>query len=84
MIRQEAGQETIIATLSAGEYFGEMALLSNEPRNATVRARTHLVAEVIGKENFLSMLRAVRSAREDVSKTVEQRLGRTAGGSSRQ
>ncbi len=84
VIREDGGKETVIATLSVGEYFGEMALLSNEPRNATVRARTRLVAEVIGKENFLAMLRAVRSTREDVSKTVEQRLGRTAGGSSRQ
>ena len=78
VLRDEKGKEVLIATLSPGQYFGEMALLSNEPRNATVRAKGPLSVEVIGKENFLAMLRAVRSAREDVSKTVEQRLGRTA------
>jgi hypothetical protein len=83
VVRDQGGQTTIVATLSPGEYFGEMALLSNEPRNATVRARTSLVTEVIGKENFLSMMRAVRSAREDVTKTVEKRMSRSAEGSRR-
>jgi hypothetical protein len=79
VLREEGGREMVLATLSPGEYFGEMALLSNEPRNATVRAKSSLVTEVIGKENFISMLRAVRSAREDVSKTMEKRLSRSAG-----
>jgi hypothetical protein len=85
VIREQDGRESVVAVLTPGEYFGEMALLSNEPRNATVRAKTPLVTEVIGKDNFLAMMRAVRSAREDVTKTMEQRLSRAArGGSSSQ
>lgn len=78
VIREEDRREVVVATLSEGEYFGEMALLSNAPRNAMVRARTRTVAEVVGKENFLAMVNAVRSAREDVMKTVEKRLSRRA------
>jgi hypothetical protein len=78
VVREEQGKETILATLFPGDYFGEMSLLTNEPRNATVRAKGCLMAEVIGKENFLAMLRAVRSAREDVTRTVHQRLHRSA------
>lgn len=74
--------EVVLATLSDGEYFGEMALLSDAPRNATVRARTRTVTEVIGKQNFLAMVNAVRGAREDVIKTVEKRKGRGAGAGS--
>jgi len=80
VIREENGKETVIATLLPGEYFGEMALLSDHPRNATVRAKTKLATEMVGKENFLAMMRAVRSTRADVEETVKQRLGHSVGG----
>ncbi len=38
--------ETILARLGPGEFFGEMGILGNAPRNATVRAATDL--EVLG------------------------------------
>ena len=79
VVQEANGKETVIATLSPGEYFGEMALLSNEPRNATVRAKGNLATQVVGKENFLAMMRAVRSTREDVAETVKERLSRAAG-----
>jgi CRP-like cAMP-binding protein len=65
---KEEGRETVIATLSKGDYFGEMALLSDEPRNATVRARTRTVTAVTGRENFIALLHNVRIAGEDVKK----------------
>jgi CRP-like cAMP-binding protein len=36
----ESGQETIIATLGPNAFFGELALLDDSPRSASVRART--------------------------------------------
>ena len=38
--RREAGQEQDVATLMAGDFFGEMALLHGGPRRATCRAVT--------------------------------------------
>jgi hypothetical protein len=73
VLHRENGRETILATLKDGEYFGEMALLSNAPRNATVRARSTTVVGLMGKENFLSMLSVIRSTHDEVRKTVEQR-----------
>jgi len=78
VIRQEDGDEKVIAKLAKGEYFGEMALLSNRPRNATVRAASNLRLAVLGKKNFLNMLSAMPSAEEDILKTMKDRTMKRA------
>ncbi len=41
VVKQAGGnQETALATLGPGDLFGETGVLNDEPRNATVRART--------------------------------------------
>lgn len=42
--------------LNPGEYFGERALMTGEPRAATVTAETELVCLVLDRENFNSLL----------------------------
>ena len=63
----------VVARLSTGDFFGEMALLSNEPRNATVRAVTQTRTALLGKKNFLAMLRVLPSARADILKAFQER-----------
>lgn len=41
-----------VATLGAGDYFGEMAVLSDVSRNATVRARTGMDVLIVSKSDF--------------------------------
>lgn len=41
-----------VATLKANDYFGENALLRNEPRTATITAKTDLKALKIGRDRF--------------------------------
>jgi len=73
VVREEGGAERVVATLSKGEYFGEMALISDAPRNATVRAVTAARLAVLGKQNFLTMLSVMPHTQEDIMKTVNER-----------
>lgn len=79
VVRQENGAERVIATLSKGQYFGEMALISDAPRNATVRAVTATRLAVLGKQNFLTMLSLLPRTQEDIMKTVNARAMGTSG-----
>lgn len=45
-----------VAALSDGDYFGEIALLKNIPRTATVRAMGHGVLLSVRREAFLQLL----------------------------
>ena len=52
VIREEDGTSKTLATLRDGDYFGEMALLSDMTRNATIRARTAMEVLLIPKGDF--------------------------------
>lgn len=48
----------VVATLGPGTFFGETALLLDQPRNATVTAKTDMVVEVIERRDFKGLLEA--------------------------
>lgn len=73
VIRQQDGVSHVFAKLSKGQYFGEMSLISDAPRNATVRAVTPARLAVLGKENFLTMLKLMPHTQEDIMRTVSSR-----------
>jgi hypothetical protein len=73
VVRADGGGEVALAKLRAGQYFGEMALLSSELRNATVRAVATTKLARLGKRNFLTMLGAMPAARQDILKTAQER-----------
>ena len=51
------GKEIILSTFGPGEFFGEMAMLDDEPRSATVVAVDAVRLQTIFKDDFLSLLR---------------------------
>jgi CRP-like cAMP-binding protein len=73
VVREDKGAETVLARLTKDQYFGEMALLGNQPRNATVRAVTNVRVAVLGKRNFLLMLSVMPSTEKDILQTVHER-----------
>jgi putative ABC transport system ATP-binding protein len=50
------GRAQSVATLSAGQFFGEAALISGEPRNATVVSKEEVLLYVLGREDFRKAL----------------------------
>jgi CRP/FNR family transcriptional regulator, cyclic AMP receptor protein len=45
-----------VATLGAGDYFGELAILDRSPRNATVTSTTPMTLLVLGQREFSGVL----------------------------
>ena len=54
--REEGGATTVLAELTAGDFFGELALLDDAPRGATVRARTAVEAYTLDRAQFRALL----------------------------
>jgi NADH dehydrogenase len=52
VLREDAGVKRSIALLGPGDFFGEMALVLEAPRNATVRARTAVEVVILGQHVF--------------------------------
>jgi hypothetical protein len=73
VLRGDAGQETVVARLGPGQHFGEMALLSNQPRNATIRATEACSLSVLGKRNFMTLLAALPATRDHIVATARTR-----------
>jgi CRP-like cAMP-binding protein len=63
-----------VRTLAAGEYFGEIALVTNQPRTATVRTVSSVEVAVLGKENFLNMMRLMPTTEGEILHTIQTRV----------
>ena len=62
-----------IARLGPGEFFGELALMSGEPRNATVIAADPLETYVLGAEDFHAAIEQSASFRDQLRRVYFMR-----------
>jgi CRP-like cAMP-binding protein len=69
-----------IRKLGPGDYFGEMSLLGNRPRSATVTALSRMVLYVIEGKDFASMLDTTPSVTLNILTTLSARLRAAEGG----
>jgi CRP-like cAMP-binding protein len=69
----EGGAEREVARLGRGEFFGEMALLTGEPRSASVTAVDDLAVLVIDKDALHSTLQARPGLVQEMAEIVEAR-----------
>jgi CRP-like cAMP-binding protein len=63
-----------VATLGAGDYFGELALLDPAPRDATVTAAKPTNVLVIGRADFRSALDDLPTLRDAVLHGMARRI----------
>ena len=74
------GQATVkrrgrkIATLKAGQYFGELSLLSRLPRNSTITADTDMDLLVMGQREFSAAIDDVPSIAHKMLEAMAKRL----------
>lgn len=60
-----------------GEFFGEIALIEDRPRTATVRAVTPLRFFVLTRQSFRSLLAHQPELEQKVNAALQERLGTT-------
>lgn len=71
----EAGEDVVINELKKGDYFGELALLNDEPRRATVTANGKLKCATLDKGAFTRLLGPVLPILERNVSLYEQIVG---------
>lgn len=68
----------LLATLHAGDFFGEMALLDNHPRSASVYATEECQCLVLNRWDFVNQLRANPDIALKMLSVLSERLRRTS------
>jgi CRP-like cAMP-binding protein/thioredoxin reductase/Fe-S-cluster-containing hydrogenase component 2 len=71
------GREVIVAYLSAGQYFGEMALLTGEPRTASVRTIDRVEVIRVSRADFLSCIESSPALKKHFEEEAKRRHLRT-------
>ena len=68
------GREEVIARLYPGDHFGELALLRDAPRTATIRTVTAVQLLKMSPSNFLALYFSLPGFRDNVGEIMKSRL----------
>ncbi len=63
-------EEKTVAQLNQGQYFGETALITDEPRNATIVAREKSIFYALGKADFRVVLETSATFEEELRQAL--------------
>jgi CRP-like cAMP-binding protein len=77
ILEGSAGPPITVATLGANEIVGEIAILCDAPRNATVRAKGRLVTLRISRDPFMRMVREFPSMAVSIMQELAHRVDAT-------
>jgi len=67
-------QRTVLSRLDAGDFFGEMAVLDNQPRSATATAETDATVYFILRDDLMKVLERSPSLAANLVKEFSQRM----------
>jgi CRP-like cAMP-binding protein len=75
ILTRDSGRE-VIAELSSGSFFGDLALLDNTPRNAQVRAKAACELAVFFRADFVSLMETDATIGYKISLQLARSLAR--------
>lgn len=70
---EELGKRVFLNSLQPGDYFGEMALMTNEPRSATITSVSESLAFEIGRKEMSAILNEQPELMEVLSRNLASR-----------
>ena len=76
IVRDIGGKEVVLSYVAAGNYIGEMALLSDAQRTATVRAAVNTETILLQAANFNAVVNRNAALRDDMQARAMQRVSR--------
>lgn len=79
VIREEDGFERQIASLGSGDLYGEIAIMRDEPRSASVRAKTDAKLLSLDRESFKNLIAQSMEITPDFDRVIRGRLDAQAG-----
>src|SRR6188474_2612463 len=74
LIHDADGAELLLHEVGPGDFFGELSMLTNEPRSARVRAVEHVTTLALKRDDFFEFLRTHAHAAIDVMVELGGRL----------
>jgi CRP-like cAMP-binding protein len=74
---ESANGVAVVARLKPNDVVGELAILRDMPRNATVTSVTDVATLRIGKQDFLNLLKEFPEVSIEVMRSLAERLVRT-------
>jgi len=75
--RRRDGLEKTLAILHAGDYFGEIGLLTEARRNASIRAKTDVELLAMNWDDFRRVIESSEATRKDFADIMRERLAQT-------
>jgi CRP-like cAMP-binding protein len=74
VLKKSGDKQVTVATLGEGRVFGEMGLIEDRPRSATIRALSELEVRIINRDQFNDLLRTKPAILIPIIKTLFERL----------
>src|ERR1700746_2907042 len=74
ILRELDGDLILLGTVGAGQFIGEMGVVENRPRSATVRAAGEVEAEFLKPTEFLDQIASSPQAARELILRLSQRL----------
>lgn len=75
--KRDAEEEVLLATLGAGDVFGEISLIKDQPTTATVTAARHSTVLFLPKEYFVNLIEAIPALKDYFARLSDERLSST-------